>query len=74
MSRLINNFDTYEIGDIVSFDPPPYVFNPEKRLTGKVVRVYNSRDLYHVEVDGFRYEVSLSDRIRRETSDPIDRS
>lgn len=45
----------FEIGDFVAFD------HEDQRLTGKVVRVYNSRLLYHVEVDGKRYEVAVPD-------------
>lgn len=41
----------FEMGESVSF------FHKGSRLYGKIVRVYNSRLLYHVEVDGERYEV-----------------
>lgn len=60
MSRVINVRDEFDIGDIVSFD------HENKRLLGKIVRVYNTRDVYHVLVDGIRYEIDYSDNPRRE--------
>ncbi len=60
MSRSLSSFeypdDDFELGDIVEFDAPY-----GGRLTGDVVRVYNTRSHYHVEVDGSRYEVSRRD-------------
>jgi hypothetical protein len=54
--------DEYELGEQVSF------LHEGSRLRGTVARVYNTRDLYHVEVDGQRYLVeSLVDEMRRET-------
>ena len=58
MSRIVSDYDNdccFNLGDMVSFD------SDGERLTGKVVRVYNTRLLYHVEVDGRRYEVSVPD-------------
>lgn len=56
MSNLVprHEYDdgSFELGDRVSFKGP---FGD--RLTGVVVRVYNSRLCYHVEVDGERYSV-----------------
>jgi len=48
----------FNLGDKVSFD------YHGTRLTGTVVRVYNTGLLYHVEVDGERagrYEVEVPD-------------
>lgn len=45
----------FDLGDTVSFD------HEGERLTGKVVRVYSTRLLYHVEVDGNRYAVEVPD-------------
>lgn len=45
----------FELGEIVSFN------YEGERLIGRVVRVYNSRLFYHVEVDGARYEVEVPD-------------
>lgn len=53
---------SFALGDRVSFNGPY-----GGRLTGEVVRVYNSRIVYHVEVDGERYQVRTdSDDMRRE--------
>jgi hypothetical protein len=41
----------FELGEEVSF------YYRGSRLYGKIVRVYNTRTLYHVEVDGDRYQV-----------------
>ena len=63
MSDLLLDFppDTYfELGEMVYFDHGEY------RLKGEVVRVYNTRAVYHVEVDGKRYRVRLSDNPRRD--------
>jgi len=49
-----------ELGDKVSF------YHDGERLFGEVVRVYNSRHLFHVMVDGSRYEVDTGDDIRVE--------
>ena len=55
MSRLLEQSEYpqtgFEIDDRVSF------LHEGRRLTGIVVRVYNTRDHYHVEVDGRRYDV-----------------
>lgn len=57
MSRLIGNSrhdgTDFILGDTVSFTHEGH------RLVGIVVRVYNSRTLYHIEVDGDRYEVAV---------------
>lgn len=56
MSRYLgeSNDCIFELGDTISFD------YDEMRLTGTVVvRVYNTRLLYHVEVNGHRYEVEV---------------
>lgn len=45
----------FSLGETVSFD------HDRERLTGTVVRVYSTRLLYHVEVDGKRYEVEVPD-------------
>jgi hypothetical protein len=50
-----DNGTEFSLGDTVSFD------HDGDRLTGKVVRVYNSRLVYHVEVNGERYEVEVPD-------------
>lgn len=57
MSRYLGeDYSTeFSLGETVSFD------NDGDRLTGKVVRVYSTRLLYHVEVDGERYEVEVPD-------------
>ena len=56
MSSLTPRYEyddgSFELGDRVSFDGPY-----GSRMTGEVVRVYNSRNCYHVEVDGVRYTV-----------------
>lgn len=64
MSRLLNSADydprEFEIGDIIEFDAP---FDGGRR-TGEVVRVYNSRTVYHaVGRDGYRYEVTYADNL-----------
>lgn len=62
MSRLIScDFPReFELGEQVSFD------HEGLRLTGEVVRVYNTREWYHVEVAGQRYEVNArEDDMRR---------
>lgn len=67
MSRLVprHEYDdgSFELGDRVSFNGPY-----GERMTGIVVRVYNSRTVYHVEVDGERYSVRTDndDDIRAE--------
>lgn len=57
MSRYIGkeNSTEFSLGECVSFD------YEGQRLTGKVVRVYASRLLYHIEVNGDRYEVEVPD-------------
>ncbi len=45
----------FELGDWVNFN------HGEHRLHGRVVRAYNSGDVYHVEVKGERYEVDRCD-------------
>ncbi len=45
----------FELGEVISFD------FEGRRLVGKVVRVYSTRLLYHVEVDGKRFEVEVPD-------------
>lgn len=64
MSRVLDRSE-YDPGD---FDLGERVaFNHEGvRLSGIVVRVYNTRDLYHVEVHGRRYLVRpRDDEMRR---------
>ena len=46
-----NNF---EIGDTVSFLDPD-----GDRITGEIVRIYNTRTLLHVIADGVRYSVDV---------------
>lgn len=62
MSRPLGRYqEDFDIGDLVSFD------HDGKRLVGEVVRVYNTRELYHVAANGERYEVhSPGDRPERE--------
>lgn len=67
MSRLVDRseyeYDSsdYELGERVSF-----LYEGE-RLEGEVVRVYNTREWYHVRVRGERYMVSpFNDEMRRE--------
>jgi len=58
MSRQLSPLEfseDFELGDMVWFDGPY-----GDRLYGEVVRVYNARDDYHVEVDGHRYSVHRS--------------
>jgi hypothetical protein len=43
----------FSLGDIVAFD------YAGTRLVGEVVRVYNTRTLFHVSVRGIRYEVEV---------------
>jgi hypothetical protein len=53
---------TFELGDTVFFNGPG-----GDRLRGEVVRVYNTRAHYHVEVNGIRYSVnSLDDDMVKE--------
>lgn len=65
MSRIADrsSYSTdFQLGDRVSFDGPY-----GGRLTGEVVRVYNTRTRYHVEVDGTRYDVDYpADNLCRE--------
>ena len=60
MSQLLDRSEyddgSFELGDRVSFLHPG---STDYRLTGTVVRVYNSRLVYHVEVDGERYSVRI---------------
>lgn len=65
MSELLDRSEydgcEFELGMRVSF------LNNGNRLFGVVVRVYNSRDSYHVEVSGQRYSVDpIADEMRRE--------
>lgn len=63
MSRIIPSpecLSEFELNDKVSFIAPW----GNDRIQGTVVRVYNSRTLYHVEVDGTRYEVTYDDEPR----------
>lgn len=65
MSRKLDSLDypmeTYELEDIVAFNGPD-----DTRLIGEIVRVYNSRDDYHVLVDGERYSVNIhSDNVKK---------
>jgi hypothetical protein len=55
MSRCLGEYTSTEfaLGDRVSFD------HEGDRLTGEVVRVYNARLAYHVEVESKRYEVAV---------------
>jgi len=64
MSKLLDYCTTtFDMGERVSFN------HDGVRLSGIVVRVYNTRDLYHVEVDGQRYEVDpRDDGMRRAAS------
>lgn len=57
MSKCIgrDNSTYFVIGEWVTFD------HQDRRLTGQVVRVYNSRQIYHVDVNGVRYEVSVDE-------------
>ena len=63
MSRRLDDYEYQpflELGDKVSFK---YY---ETKLYGEIVRVYNAGTLYHVEVDGRRYEVDLhEDKVKR---------
>lgn len=58
MSRVLDwgDYETgdFELGETVTF------MHAGERLYGKVVRVYNTRSLYHVEHNGRRYEVEPS--------------
>lgn len=62
MSRIVEGWEwndtDFHIGEHAYFDAP---FNNTIRLYGEVVRVYNTRMNYHVEVDGVRYAVNLMD-------------
>lgn len=52
MSRMIESPPggmVFDLGEEVTF------LHQGERLQGKVVRVYNTRDVYHVEVAGQRY-------------------
>lgn len=62
MSRFLSRHEKteFELGDYVSFD------HEGRRLTGKVARCYNTREVYHVEVEGQRYKVRLSEDNMRE--------
>lgn len=61
MSKKLHSDDIdFELDEKVEFTGPD-----GNRLTGLVVRVYNTRDDYHVEVDGERYSVNRrSDNMR----------
>jgi hypothetical protein len=55
MSKRFSQLDypeDYDLGDKVSF------LHEGQRLVGIVVRVYNARDDYHVEVEGVRNQVN----------------
>lgn len=63
MSRVLPSEDyesrEFELGDIIEFDTPY-----GGRETGEVVRVYNTRTVYHViGMDNQRYEVTYSDNL-----------
>jgi hypothetical protein len=65
MSRMLDRGDycqgDFELGERVSF------MHGGERLYGEIARVYNTRTLYHVEVDGRRYEAQPgADNMRRE--------
>lgn len=60
MSRKLSNSDfrqTFDLEDLVIFPSPDL----GDELKGRVVRVYNSGDLYHVLVKGERYLVEASE-------------
>lgn len=64
MATKLNSDDfepeEFELHDAVTFTLEG------KRVTGVVVRVYNSRDLYHVSVGNERYQVDpRNDRMER---------
>lgn len=52
----------FKLGDTVTFD------HEGIRLTGEVVRVYNTRLLYHVLVNCVRYLVSYDDNPQKEVA------
>lgn len=67
-SRVYSYLDRneFELGDYVEFNAPDTGWEDSRtRLRGQVVRVYNSRELYHVEVEGVRYLVHIDDDIRK---------
>lgn len=65
MSDLLNRSD-YDSGDF-ELDERVSFIHDGVRLYGIVARVYNTRTLYHVEVNGQRYSVSpADDDMRRE--------
>lgn len=56
MSRLVEieqDTQEFDFDDIVSFN------HQGSRLEGSIVRVYNTRTVYHVLVDGKRYSVEV---------------
>lgn len=65
MSKRLPNTE-FDLDDPVSFD------HEGARLKGVIVRVYNTRDAFHVAVNEngvvVRYEVSLDDNIALERS------
>lgn len=52
MSERVYVPEEFEMNDLVEFDGPG-----GGRLRGEIARIYNSRQLFHVEVDGERYTV-----------------
>lgn len=54
------NLNSLELGDKVSFD------HEGERLIGEIARIYASRTLFHVEVNGERYSVDVDDDIQKE--------
>lgn len=63
MARKLSDTDfqqPFDLEDIVTFPNP----DGGDELRGRVVRVYNSGDLYHVMVEGERYEVDGSEMRR----------
>jgi len=67
VSRQEYEAGIFNLGDCVSFIAPW-----GERIAGEVVRVYNSRLCYHVEVDGKRYSVRVDggnqDQVRRQSA------
>ena len=59
MSRIVSEHEPTEfrMGDIIEFDAP----YGDHRMRGEIVRIYNTRTVYHAMVGDTRYEVTYAD-------------
>ena len=67
MSDLVDRSEYSEAADFILGESVSFLHGGA-RLYGEIVRIYNTRTVYHVEVEGRRYSVSpRDDDMRRES-------